>query len=252
VNVVDSEKMAAVFVDLADTLVDTFDVFDLLNELIERAGEAVDAAAGGLMLAENGGELRVVAATEERVQLLELFQLQADEGPCLDCFDSGQQVEADDLERAGSRWPRFSEAAVGCGFGSVIALPLRLRMKVIGALNLFGNAGQPAVGDGPVALAQAMADVATIAVLQHRRACDRRLVAEQLQSALDSRVVIEQAKGALSARLGIAPDDAFEVLRSRARTSRRRLAEVAQEVAEGTRTTDVARHAPDAPPRASG
>lgn len=236
---VDSEKLAEVFVELADTMVDDFDVLDLLHTLATRCVELLDAAAAGLLLIDNGGELRLVVSSSEQARLLELFQLQNDEGPCLDCYRSGAPVTSDDLDQAGSQWPSFSPAATAAGFGNIAALPMRLRGEVIGALNLFGAASTPPISDTYLRIAQSLADAATIAILQERVARSRKVVNEQLQVALNSRVTIEQAKGVLSARLDISTHEAFELLRSRARSTRRRLTEIAEEVARGDWTAHV-------------
>jgi GAF domain-containing protein len=226
----DTAKLAQTFVRLADTLVDDFDVLDLLHTLTHRCAQLLDVAAAGLLLADSEGRLRVTVASSENARLLEVFQLQSDEGPCLECYHSGEPVRAPRLDDVATRWPRFSAAAVEQGFTAVVALPLRLRGEVIGALNLFGDAGGTTITDEELPVAQALADVATIAILQDRLARDRSVLNEQLQIALNSRVSIEQAKGALASQLDIGTDEAFVLLRHRARSTRRRLVEVAQEV----------------------
>jgi transcriptional regulator with GAF, ATPase, and Fis domain len=225
----DTERLAETFVSLADTLVDDFDVLDLLHVLTTRCVDLLDADAVGLMLADSEGELRITVASNESARLLDLFQLQNDEGPCLECFRSGQPVGAERLADARQRWPRFTPAAEAVGFTAVLALPLRLRGQIIGALNLFGGSGAP-ISEAATPVAQALADVATIAILQDRLARDRNLLAEQLQTALNSRVAIEQAKGALSNQFDIGTDEAFDRLRHRARSTNRRLVEVAEQV----------------------
>lgn len=226
----DTEKLAQTFVTLADTLVDDFDVLDLLHVLTARCAELLDAAAAGLMLADSEGQLRVTVASNENARLLDVFQIQSDEGPCLECYRSGEPVRAQRLDESGTRWPRFASAAAEQGFTAVVALPLRLRGEVIGALNLFGDSGGTAITEEEIPIAQAMADAATIAILQDRLARDRTLLTDQLQFALNSRIAIEQAKGALANRLDIGTDEAFVMLRDRARGSRRRLVDVAAEV----------------------
>lgn len=235
----DANELARTFVDLTDTLVDDFDVPDLLYTLATGCVKLLDdVAATGLVLADRDGRLQVAASSTGAAKFLELFQLQADEGPCVDCYRSGEQVVVERLEEARTRWPRFPSAAIDQGYVSVSAVPLRLRGEVIGALNLFGDRQTSPVAKH-VPIAQAMADVATIAILQHRLAHERGLLAKQLQRALDSRVVIEQAKGVLAARLDRDPDDVFELLRSRARSTRRRLTDVADEVLQGGWTGDL-------------
>ena len=125
------------FLQLADTLVDDFDIIDLLTILADRCLELVDADAAGILLVDSDGNLRVMAASSEQARLLELFQLQNEEGPCLEAYSSGQAVINTDLRVALEQWPRFTPYAVSAGFESAYALPLRLRGTVIGAL-IFG------------------------------------------------------------------------------------------------------------------
>jgi GAF domain/ANTAR domain len=220
------------FVDLADTLVSDFDVADLLHSLVEHCVTLLDADAAGLLLTDQRGGLQVLASSSEQARLLELFQLQADEGPCLECFRTGQAVSVPDLSKTTDRWPQFARAAGGAGYAAVHALPLRLRKEVIGALNLFGNQ----TGDLPkedLDVAQALADVATIGILQERAIHNREVVVEQLQGALNSRIVIEQAKGLLAEAGGIDMDAAFVALRQMARRTNSLLAQVARDLVEG-------------------
>ncbi|MFY9934113.1 MAG: GAF and ANTAR domain-containing protein [Streptosporangiaceae bacterium] len=221
------------FVELTDTMVAGFDVIDFLHVLTDRSVRLLDVSAAGLLLADPRGELRVVAASSEAARLLELFQLQNDQGPCLDCFRTGQPVEAADLSMAAQRWPRFAPAARQAGFSAVQALPMRLREQVIGALNLFSvDAG--ALPPGDIRIGQALADVATISLLQERSMRHSDALNEQLQTALNSRVIIEQAKGKLAERLGVDMDEAFNLLRDRARTGNRRLSDLARAFIEGS------------------
>ena len=231
----DPEKLAHAFVELADTLVDDFDVFDLLHVLASRCVDLLGVTAAGLLLVDDRGQLRVAVSSSESARLLELYQLQNDEGPCLDSYRTGTPIAVERLDQAQQRWPRFAPAALDRGFGSVLALPMRLRGKAIGGLNLFGDPRTAPFEGWAIPIAQSLADVATISLLQDRLARHRDLVTEQLQTALNSRVMIEQAKGVLAARLDVGTDEAFELLRGRAREDRRRLVEVAEEVV-GTRT----------------
>jgi len=232
----DSQKLAAVFVELADTLVDDFDVFDTLHILTTKSVELLDVAAAGLLLTDEGDDLRLVVSSTEQARLLEVFQLDHAEGPCVDCYHTGRPVLEPRLEDARDRWPNFAGTATSAGFNSVIALPMRLRRQVIGGLNLFGTGDTRPIGDEDVRIAQSLADAATIAILQDRVARGRSIVNEQLQTALNTRVVVEQAKGVLSSHLSVTPDAAFEVLRSRARSTRRRLSDVAGAVVAGDLT----------------
>jgi GAF domain-containing protein len=235
----DSERLSTTFVELADSLVADFDVIDFLHLLTTRCTELLDVTAAAVLLADPAGDLRVLAASSEQVRLLELFQVQNDQGPCLDCFRSGRQVNVAELSSALSRWPRFVPQAQQHGFGAVTALPMRLREQVIGAMNLFSPA--PGLPLADILIAQALADVATIGVLQHRAHLKADTVVVQLQTALNSRVLIEQAKGVLAERLGIDMDQAFITLRGHARANHRKLSELARAVVVGTEDVSAPR-----------
>src|SRR4051794_36038275 len=227
------QRLAEVFVELADTLVEEFDVVDFLQTLTERCVELVDTDAAGLMLTDQRGNLQVVAYTDESARLLELFELQKAEGPCLDCFATGQVIANVDLDASTSRWPVFTERALETGFTYSHALPLRLRGQVLGALNLF-TVEPRTLTDDHIAVAQGMADIATIGLLHERALRDQLVLAEQLQTALHSRIVIEQAKGVLSARAGISVGEAFRRMRTHARRTGVQLTGVAEAVVGGT------------------
>jgi GAF domain-containing protein len=229
---VSRERLAEVFVEVADTLVDDFDLIEFLRTVTARAAELVDVAAAGLLLADARGRLQFMAASDERTRLLELFQLQHREGPCLDSFTTGTAVVNADLRAAADRWPVFAPHAAELGYRSVHAIPLRLRTQVIGALNLFGtDTGN--LGPDEVRVVQALADVATIGLLQEQAIHRAEILTEQLQGALNSRVVIEQAKGALARTHGIGVDQAFDLLRGYARNHNLKLVDLA-----GTVLTD--------------
>jgi hypothetical protein len=228
----DSERLSTTFVELADTLVADFDVLDFLHLLATRCTQLLDVSAAGVLLADPAGHLRVMAASSEQVRLLELFQLQNDQGPCLDCYHTGRPVHVTDLAAVEARWPRFTTQAREHGYGAVMALPMRLRDDVIGAMNLFSAA--PGLDDADIQVAQALADVATIGILQHRAQHQSDTVVTQLQTALNSRVLIEQAKGVVAERLRTTMDEAFTALRAHARGNHRHLSELAQAVVTGT------------------
>lgn len=227
--------LARTLVELADTLVDDFDVVDLLTRLAHRCVEVLDVEAAGLVLAAPDGQLRVMASSSEAMRMLELFELQTQEGPCVDCHRTGQPVVNQDLATVNGRWPRFAAAAVAAGFHSVHAVPMRLRGSVIGALNLF-RVGPGEMGGDDIDVAQAFADVATIAILQHRAALEAQVLNEQLTHALNSRVVLEQAKGMLAERLNLDMEQSFTVLRTHARVHNLLLVDVARAVIGGTLT----------------
>lgn len=228
------QSLARAFVSLADTLVDDYDVIELLTRLVDHSVELIDADAGGIMLADPHGQLRVVAASSDDAELTELMQLQSDQGPCLDCFRLAAPVTVPDLALEASRWPVFVVAAMRRPlFRAVHAVPLRLRGEAVGALNLWHR--QPSTMPATsLALGQALADVATIGILQERAIRRTEVLNEQLQGALTSRVVIEQAKGVLAQHSGASMDRSFDMLRGYARSKRRRLAEVARELTERT------------------
>ncbi len=224
-------------VELADSLVEDFDVVDLLTLLADRCVGIVNVAAAGLMLASADGELRVLASSSEAMRVLELFEAQADEGPCIDAYRSGQPVVNVTIDEANSRWPRFAPKAADAGFQSIHALPMRLRGHSIGALNLF-QSDEGRLDDADLAAAQALADVATITILAHRAALDAQVRNEQLTQALNTRIVIEQAKGVVAERAGVEMEEAFNRLRRHARRHNLRLTDVAHAVS--TRALAVA------------
>jgi GAF domain-containing protein len=227
---VDLGKVASAFVNLSDTLVVDFDVVDLLYELVYTCVDVLDASAAGLLLVGKSDSLHVVAASRESARTLELFQIQQRDGPCLDALRSGSPVRTERLDGSETRWPQYARAAYTQGYVQALALPMRLRGQVLGVLNLLSDAHAPSISEQSIPVAQAMADVATIAILTDRLARSRDLLTEQLQFALDSRVVIEQAKGTLATRLDIDHGEAFALLRQRSRREHRPLREVAAEV----------------------
>ena len=224
--------LARTMVEIADTLVDEFDIVDLLTTLSDRCVEVLDIAAAGIMLVDAGGQLRAMTSSSEAMRIVELFELQSHEGPCLDSFHSGRAVVNQDLRTVNGRWPRFAAVAVKAGFIAADAIPMRLRKQVIGALNLFrSEPGSLSAAD--VATAQALADVATIAILQHRLVVETQAVNEQLSLALSSRIVIEQAKGMIAERQRVAVEQAFQRLRTHARNHNLRLADLASDIVAG-------------------
>ena len=230
------DRLAEVFVEVADTLVDDFDVIEFLETLTRHTAEVSDAASAGLLLTDAHGQLQYMASSATSVELLELFQLQYQEGPCLDCFRTGTAVVNSDLHQAGARWPLFAPRAAEAGFQSVHAFPLRHRQKVIGALNLF-SADTGHLEPTDVRIIQCLADIATIGLLQERTIRSAEILTEQLQSALNSRITIEQAKGVLARTHDIGVDDAFDLMRNYARVNQHRLSDVARAV-----VTDPRRH----------
>ncbi|WP_067479195.1 GAF and ANTAR domain-containing protein [Actinomadura hibisca] len=230
------QRIAQAFVELADTLVAGFDAIDLLHTLTERCADLLEIEAAGILLADQRGGLHAMAATDQRVQLLELLQRQEHDGPCLDVYRTGRPVACTDLA-TDRRWPAFAAAARACGFSAVYGLPLRLRDQTIGAMNLLSTTPGGLSAEA-VAIAQALADVATISVLTERVLQQQTTITEQLQGALNSRVLIEQAKGVLAAHHRLTVADAFVLLRAFARSRNRNLTEVATAVID--RAPDIA------------
>jgi len=228
----DGDRLLETFVELADTLIDDFDVIDFLHLLVDRCVELLDLDAAGLLLADRHGTLQLVANSNERVRLLELVQLRDADGPCLEAFATGEVVGHTDLASAHDRWPRFATAATEGGFAAVDAVPMRLRGEVIGALGLFRTTPGTLTGTA-LRTARALVDVATIGLLQERSIRHHEVLAEQLQTALTNRVVIEQAKGFIAHRLGVDMDGAFAALRGYARSRNTKLSEVAGSVIAG-------------------
>lgn len=237
-------------VELADNLVDDFDVLDLLSLLSDRCVAALDVTAAGVMLAGPSGVLQVAASSSEAMRTLELFQLQADQGPCVEAYLRGQAVVNVDLAAEGSRWPDFASRATAEGFHSAHSLPMRLRGRTLGALNLLHIDVGP-VDETDIAAAQALADIATIAIVQHRIVADAQNLNNQLSGALNSRVVIEQAKGKIAQAGDTDMDQAFRWLRNHARTNNLRLSDLADQIATGNidpRSIQAPRQHPDGLP----
>ena len=219
------------FAALADSLVAGFDVIELLQTLVETCRRVLDVDEAGILLADEDGDLEVVASTSESSTLVETMQLDARSGPCWTSFTTAAPVSLPDVDVDRERWPEFAEVARQQGFRSAHAVPLRLRGTVIGTLNLLRNAvGE--LNDRDVRVAQALADVATIGILQERTLRESAVVQQQLQGALDTRVVIEQAKGVVAHVRGVSTDEAFVLIRRHARDNRLKLADVASQLVE--------------------
>jgi len=233
-------RMVGAFVALADTLVEDFDLVEFLSALTERVVELGFASEAGILIGDEHGDLQFMAASHERTHLLELFQVQSQEGPCQDCFTTGTAVGIADLALELERWPRFAPQALATGFRSVQAVPLRLRGDILGAMNLFLE-GPGGITPAALTIVQALADVATIGILQQRELHRAHTVEAQLQHALHSRISIEQAKGILSEQANLPMDDAFDMLRGHARSHNLKLSDVARDVVSGTlSSTDLA------------
>ncbi|MCU1501042.1 MAG: hypothetical protein JWM12_396 [Ilumatobacteraceae bacterium] len=230
-------RAAHAFVEIVDTLVDRFDVIDVLTLLASRCVELLDTSAAGILLVDDDGNLRVMGASTEQIGLLELFQIQNEQGPCLDCFRNGVVVTNADLA-AGSPWPLFAEQSIAAGFLSVCAVPMRFRDLTIGCLNLF--VGPPrALLAADVTLARALADVATIAIMQDQATRAAAIREGRLQSALVSRIAIEQAKGMIAEHSRVDMEEAFTRLRNFARSNNRGLTDTARALVAGRISIDL-------------
>lgn len=217
------------FVELSYELVDDYDVLEMLSRLTDACAALLDVGSAGLLLADADGVLHLAASSSERAHHLEAFQLQRDEGPCLDCFETGEPVQAEDPAAMSRRWPEFARGAELAGFSSVHALPMRLRDHMLGAIGLFGE-GTGRLEEDDVVLAQALVHVACLAIVNEQAVADRALINQQLQRALTSRIVLEQAKGVVASRGDLGMDMAFTVLRRYARDGGRKLSEVAEAI----------------------
>jgi GAF domain-containing protein len=232
------QDLLTAFVEFADTFVDDYDVVEFLHRLAERCIGLVDVSEAGIMLADRNGTLHYIASSSERMHLIELFELQHDEGPCLDAYRTGLAVHTGMADDADARWPRFAPHAREVGFRSVSALPMRLRANVIGALNLFSTKPEP-LSTEDRQVTQALADIATIAILQERALTDGQIVTSQLEGALKSRIAIEQAKGIVGEHNHVSVDDAFKLLRGYARNHNRPLRQTAIDIIDGTLAADA-------------
>lgn len=225
--------LVTTLVELADNFVDNYDVIEVLTMLSDRCVKVVDVTAAGVMLAQPGGELQFIASSSESMRVMELFQIQTNEGPSMDCFTNGTAIVNYTLDDPDARWPQFTPRAIAQRFWTVHYLPMRLRGRTIGSLNLFCSESRVLDGDDIIAV-QGLADVATIATLQHRTSLDAKTLNEQLGFALNSRIVIEQAKGVVSQAAQCDMATAFGRLRAHARNHNQRLTEVAKSVVESS------------------
>ena len=233
----DLQRLSKVFVELADTLVDDFDVVDFLTVLAHRCVELLHGSQAGVLLVDGSGALHAIASSHETARMLELFEIQNEEGPCLECYRTGEAIVNQSLSESDDRWPRFGQQARASGFVIVHALPMRLHGSTVGAVNVFGE-DATLLETAEIEVAQALADVATIGLLQEQTIRRGRVLNEQLQTALNSRVVIEQAKGVLAERRSIEMDAAFDLLRAHSRSTHTLLSVVARSIVDGELATE--------------
>ena len=227
------QLLVETFVSLADTLVDDYDVIDFLQVLAEGCVDLLDVTAAGIMLADPTGTLRHAACSSEQMRLVELFELQVAQGPCFDAFRDRTAIVSNSFEETERRWPMFAPGAVAQGFVFVSAVPMRLRAWSVGALNMFST-DRHALSDEDMRVAQGMADVATIGILQQRAIDDANELAGHLEAALESRIVIEQAKGVIAQHDHVSVDEAFARIRGFARATQRLLSATARGIVDGS------------------
>ena len=234
------QRLNEAFVKVADTLIDDYDIIDLLDTLVQECTALLDTQAGGLFLVDTNGDLQLMASTSEASDFVEIMQLDSGAGPCVECFTTGKAISISDISAHSDRWPEFAAAALEKGFKSVYATPMRLRGQIIGAMNLFGTASVE-LNVRDQAVAQALADVATIGILQERSIRETGVAAEQLQGALSSRIIIEQAKGVLAAGGTLSIEEAFATMRQYARGHNLTLRVVAEGITNRTLTLEAMR-----------
>jgi transcriptional regulator with GAF, ATPase, and Fis domain len=224
-------ELLRAFAGFADTLVASYDVVDLLQRLVDTCSDLLEVTASGVLLADETGDLDLLASTSEASRLVEVIQLGAFSGPCIESFTTGQIVSLPDIALSPPRWDRFREKALGQGFESIYAIPLRLREKTIGTLNLLSDTKGELPEDDLIA-AQAFADVATIGILHQRTLHESETIREQLQTALNSRITIEQAKGVIAQLHHVSIDEAFTVIREYARSHQQGITTVADAIVD--------------------
>jgi len=224
-------RLLGILTTLADTLVDDYDIVDLLQTLVDACRDVLGISAAGILLADETGELELIVSTSEASRLVEVMQLGAEAGPCIECFRTGAPVSVPAIADAPVEWSGFRAEALAQGFHSVYAVPLRLREKTIGTLNLL-NTEEGLLDESSRVAARAFADVATIGILHERSLRQSEILTQQLQQALNSRVRIEQAKGVVSYTMGVSIGDAFDVIRQYARRHQLPLSVVATRIVD--------------------
>lgn len=229
VNTYREHDIIDTFVALSDTLVEDYDVVDLMQTLVEHSATLFDAVSAGLVLVNPSGTLDVIASTDEDTRLIELMQLQSGQGPCIRCIQTGQPVIVPDAWALTNQWADFRRTSIELNLRAAHCVPMRLRGTTIGSLNLFR--AQPGHLDtDDITVIQAFADVATIAVLQQRALEESSIIQQQLQHALDSRIIIEQAKGIIAYTHNTDIDHAFQILRDHARATSTPITDVARRI----------------------
>jgi GAF domain-containing protein len=207
------------------------DLAATLQEAVDAAMRLLDGDAAGIMLADVDGSLRWVSASDQRAQTLEDNQEVFAAGPCMQAFSTGRPAAMHDatLEQ---RWGEITLTFVEVHIRSALSVPVELGGGPIGTLDVYGSEPR-GWDDTEVTALQTYAGVVASLLGAAAKAAVKGALADQLQVALDSRAVIERAKGALMEREHLDEQEAFTHLRRAARSSGRKLTEVAREVAAG-------------------
>ncbi|MGW0903191.1 ANTAR domain-containing protein [Streptomyces sp. NPDC002853] len=232
------QHIARTFVELADTLVEDFDVIDFLHQMTVRCQELLDVTDAAVFLAHPNLNLHSPAPCDPSPALQDVVDAACRQGPAVDAHRTTRPVASLRLVDAAARWPQFTPHLLNAGYTLATALPMRLRQDNIGSLLLL-HTGDRALNPDDLALAQALADAATIGLIQARTIRQQHTVNEQLHGALQSRIIIEQAKGVLAARSNVTLNQAFDVLRRYARQHRILLSRVARDVIESGLTPAI-------------
>ncbi|TNC27834.1 ANTAR domain-containing protein [Amycolatopsis alkalitolerans] len=225
-------EIAAAFIELSNLHGQVFDEARYADWLARFSARLVDVDASGVLLTRPDGTLAPAAISGSTAQVPQLVELRADDGPGITSFRTRTPVAAPDL-RAEKRWQSFRSAALKAGFAAAHAIPLLSHGEAVGAITLFRERGGP-LGYEEDRLTESLAATVSACLLSRRAVAKAENLAGQLQTALHTRIEIEQAKGILAERHGVSVSCAFECMRSFARRDRRRLAEVARAVIEGS------------------
>ncbi|MGW7412317.1 GAF and ANTAR domain-containing protein [Streptomyces sp. NPDC054863] len=206
------QHIAKAFVSLADSFAEDVDPTVLLDRLAAHCVALTSTDAAGIMMIDARGSLRTMAVSDSRAALLELFQMQSGQGPCIDAWHEQHRLDVPDLATQESRWPDFVPLARELGFRGAYALPMKVNGQGVGALNLLRE-DPGTLTDTELALAQALADVACVAVVRWQADPARpHDVLTQVQAAVSVKATIETAKGLLAAAGGIGVQEADAAL----------------------------------------
>ncbi|WP_438292632.1 ANTAR domain-containing response regulator [Streptomyces sp. HUAS TT7] len=229
------QRLAEAFVALSGSTTDgPLNIPVTLSVLADRTPPLLGVRAAAVVFAPEQDGAVQVAGSDPEVYRLEHDAAGWCEGPGHDCHRRLSLPSRTALagRPARQRWPHYTPRAVGLGYTSVVALPLREHTRTSGALILLSDGQSPLPSD-MLALGQSMADFTAVALHRAREADRSRTLTAQLEHALTTHAVIEQAKGVIATRLSLPMDDAFALLRKHARAHQRRVRDVAREIVEG-------------------